>query len=80
MFNDTMVNIVNYNVPTLGEVADLKPETVKIAMNLIRKENIILTENTAILPNVCYRLMRFNYLKFNTKYESSFYFLGWEQK
>jgi hypothetical protein len=41
------------NVPTLGAVADLEPETVNLALSLIRNENFILTEKPAIEPNVC---------------------------
>ena len=41
------------NGKTLGAVADLETETVPLAPNSNRNENLILTEKTAIEPNVC---------------------------
>lgn len=48
-----MLGKIEYNVPTLGAVADLEAETVSLALNVNRNENLILTEKTSIEPNVC---------------------------
>jgi len=42
-----------HNGKTLGAVADLETETVSLAPNSNRNENLILTEKTAIEPSVC---------------------------
>jgi hypothetical protein len=69
-----------YNGSHIGAVGDLERKTYDYQYILLD----VLPFNLSLKPPIalicCYRLMRFNYLKFNTKHESSFYFLGWGEK
>jgi len=64
----------------IGAVGDLERKTSDYQYTLLD----VLPFNLSLKPPIalicCYRLMRFNYPNFNTKHESSFYFLGWEEK
>jgi hypothetical protein len=71
---------IAYNGSHIGAVGDLERKTYDYQYILLD----VLPFNLSLKPPIalicCYRLMRFNYLKFNTKHESSFYFLGWGEK
>jgi hypothetical protein len=45
-----------YNVPTLGEEADLGAESFSLAQMPIGSTNVQFSTKTAFLPNVCYAL------------------------
>jgi len=47
---------ISYNVPTLGEEADLKAKTFSLAPTPKGIANVQFSTKTAFLPNVCYRL------------------------
>lgn len=63
---------IAHNVKVLGDVVDLETETINLAQNFNRKENLILTEKPAIAPNTCYKLA--------AVYENEIYFKTTKQK
>ena len=45
-----------YNVLQIGDVADLRSRKLSVSTKFeLKKQNLILTENPAILPMCCYR-------------------------
>ena len=46
---------IEYNVPTLGEEADLKAQTFSSAQKPIGSTNVRFSTKPAFLPNVCYK-------------------------
>jgi hypothetical protein len=45
---------MSYNVPTLGEEADLEVQTFSLAQTPIESTNVQFITKPAFLPNVCY--------------------------